>query len=203
MRRRRFLSLAGGGLALATPRLATAQTARIAIVGLGLRQDNRVLVDAFRAGLAALGWRDGGNIAITERWAEGRAERLPAIIGELVGAGVDLLVSGGTLATLAATRAAAAIPVVFVGVGDPLALGIVDTLDRPGGNATGLSLNSPELTLKRLQLLQELVPGLHRIAVIIRDDPGLEQTLLEIHGSAARMGLEPFQFEASTGKALE
>jgi putative ABC transport system substrate-binding protein len=203
MRRRRFLALAGGGLALATPRLAAAATARIAIVGLGQRQDNRVLVDAFRAGLAALGWVDGGNIAITERWAEGRAERLPAIIGELIGTGVDLLVTGGTLATLAATRAAAATPVVFVGVGDPLALGIVDTLDRPGGNTTGLSLNSPELTLKRLQLLQELVPGLHRIAVIIRNDPGLEQTQLEIHASATRMGLEPLQFEAATGKALE
>src|SRR6516164_9682292 len=107
------------------------------------------------------------------RWAEERTEALPAIVKELIGSGATILVTAGTPATLAATRTNATIPIVLVGVDDPVSLGLVDTLMRPGGNVTGLSLSSSEVIAERLELLRQLVPGLHRLAVIVRDDPGL------------------------------
>jgi putative ABC transport system substrate-binding protein len=94
-------------------------------------------------------------------------------------------------------------PIVLVGIGDPVGLGIVNSLARPGGNVTGLSLSSIELSVKRLQLLQELNPGLGRVAVIMRNDPGLEQRSLDIRRTANRMGLEVVEFVVTTGRALE
>src|SRR5207248_3614838 len=111
MRRRTLLALAAGGVALGAPRLAIGQVARIGFVGLWQRQDSRALLDAFRAGMAALGWNDGGNMAVVERWAEGSVERLPALVAELVGGGVDLLVSVGPAATLADALATTARPI--------------------------------------------------------------------------------------------
>ena len=114
------------------------------------RQDNRGLVDAFRENLAALGWTDGGNITIVDRWAEERAEELPGIVKELIGSGVAILVTAGTPATLAAKQASARIPIVLVGVDDPVALGVVASLTQPRGNVTGLSLTSSELSRGRM-----------------------------------------------------
>jgi len=137
-----------------------------------------------------------------DHWADERAERLSSLAGELVTSGVDLLVTIGTPATLAARNATVTIPIVFVGVGDPVSVGAVHSLARPGGNATGLSLSSVDLIAERFQLLQELLPGLHRVAVILRDDPGLEQTVLDIRAIANRMGLQLVEFVASTGSAI-
>ncbi len=201
--RRRELLLLGGAMAIASsPALAKDEMPRIGFVQLGSRQENESLLDAFRENLAALGWTDGSNIAIVDRWAEERNEQLPGIIEKLIGSGVAVLVTVGTPATLAATRASAAVPIVLVGVDDPVALGVVQSLAQPGSNVTGFSLTSSELIAKRLQLLLELVPRLHRLAVIVRKDPGLEQKLQDIRRNAARIGIEPLMLEAPTGTAL-
>jgi putative ABC transport system substrate-binding protein len=203
VKRREFLWLAAGTAIAWNPAVAAAATPRIGVIGPGSGVANQGSLDALRDGLRVLGWTDGGNLVILNRRAEEHAERLPGIAKELVGSGVDILVTAGTLATLAAAGATTTIPIVMVGVGDPVALGIVDSLARPGGNATGLSLSSAECTATRFRLLQELVPNLARVAVIVRDDPGLEQKLLDIRNTAEQMGLEVVGLEANSGRALE
>ncbi len=203
MRRREFVLLAVGAVTAWEPVFAAADTPRIGLIGAGPRQASRNLLDAFRDGLRALGWIDGANLVILDRWAEERAERLPGIAKVLIDAGADILVTAGTPATLAAASVTTTIPIVLVGVADPLAIGIVDSLDRPGGNATGLSLSSSAVIATRLQLLQELVPGLRCVAVIVRNDPSLEQTLLDIRSNARRLGIELVEFEVTTGRTLE
>jgi len=195
--------LAAGAAMTRNRALAESNTPRIGFVQVGLRQDNQGHLDAFRENLAALGWTDGSNIAVLDRWAEERAERLPGIVEELIRSGVAILVTAGTPATLAAKRASATIPIVLVGVDDPVALGVVASLAQPRGNVTGLSLSSSEVIAKRFQLLQELVSGLRRVAVIVRGDPGIEQKLQDIRADAAQMRIEPLMLQAGTGTALE
>jgi putative ABC transport system substrate-binding protein len=201
MRRRDLLLLAAGMAVTRNP--ASAEVPRIGFVQAGSRQESRSLLDAFRESLSALGWTDGNNIMVLDRWAEERAEQLPGIVKEVIGAGVVVLVTAGTPATLAATRASTTLPIVMVGVDDPVALGVVASLAQPRGNVTGLSLSSSELIATRLQLLQELVPRLHRVAVIVRGDPGIEQKLQDIRVNAAQMKIEPLMLQATTGTALE
>jgi len=203
VKRRELLRLAAGTSIAWRPAWAAASVPRIGVIGPGSGVAGQNTIDALRDGLRVLGWTDGGNLAILERRAEEHTERLPGFARELIGSAVDILVTAGTLATLAATRATATLPIVMVGVGDPVALGIVDSLAQPGGNATGLSLSSLDLIATRLRLLQELVPGLTRVAVIIRDDPGLEQKLLDIRNVAEQLGLDVLEIEATTGRALE
>ena len=203
MRRREFLRLAAATAMAANPVAAEVKTPRIGFIQVGSRQENQSLLDAFREGLLALGWTDGGNIAVLDRWAEEQTDRLPGIVNELIGSGAALLVTAGTPATLAAKRASATMPIVMVGVDDPVAVGVVDSLGQPGGTVTGLSLSSSEVITERLALLRELVPGLHRLAVIVRDDPGLEQKLQDIRGDAGRRGITALMLQATTAKALE
>lgn len=202
VKRREFLILAASTTIFWRPVLA-ATAPRIGFIAPGSGATDQGPLVALREGLRALGWTEGDNCAILDRWAEARTERLPAIARELVGSGVDILVTAGTLATRAATSATTTLPIVMVGVGDPVAIGLVDSLAQPGGNITGLSLSSLELIAARLQLLRELVPRMHRIAIIVRNDPGLEQKLADIHGSAGRMGVEAVELEANSGRALE
>jgi len=163
----------------------------------------RVILDAFGESLSALGWPGGSNIATLDRWAEERTEALPAIVTGLIGSGVAVLVTVGTSATLAAKRASGQLPIVLIAVDDPVSLGVVESLGRPGGNVTGLCLTSSEVITERLELLRELVPGLHRLAVIVRHDPGLDQKLQDIRRDAQRKGIEALMLEATTGQALE
>jgi putative ABC transport system substrate-binding protein len=167
MRRREFLAIAAAGLAVAP---ATAQDPgkppRIGFLGNSTAALEADLFQAFREGLRELGYVEGRNIAIEQRWAEGSYERLPALVAELLAAKVAVIVTAGTPAALAAVRVAPAIPLVMVAVGDPIGVGLVQTLARPGGNATGLTSISPDLEAKRLHLLRELMPGVSRIAVI-------------------------------------
>ena len=203
MTRRDFLLLAGATAMAWNPAAAEVKLPRIGLIQAGSRQENQALLDAFRANLSAHGWTDGSNIAVLDRWAEEQIEQLPAIVKELIGSDITALVTAGTPATLAAKRASATLPIVFVGVDDPVSLGIVDSLGEPGGNATGLSLTSSEVITERLELLRELVPGMHRLAVIVRDDPGLDQKLQDIRSDAQRKGIEALMLEATTAKALE
>ena len=203
MKRRDFLLLPGVMAMAWSQASAKVETPRIGFVQAGSRQENHALLAAFRDGLSALGWTDGSNISVLDRWAEERTEALPAIVKELIGSGATILVTAGTPATLAATRADATIPIVLVGVDDPVSRALVDTLMQPGGNVTGLSLSSSEVIAERLELLRQLVPGLHRLAVIVRDDPGLDQKLQDIRSNAQRMGIEPLMLQATTAKAVE
>jgi len=176
---------------------------RIGFIHAGSRQENQSLLDAFRDGLSARGRTEGNDIVVLDRWAGDRTEALPAIVKELIGSGVTILVTAGTPATLAAKRASATIPIVMVGVDDPVSVGIVESLGKPRGNATGLSLTSSEVVAERLALLRELVPGLNRLAVIVRDDPGLDQKLQDIRSDARTKGIEASMLEATTAMALE
>ena len=201
---RRGLMLLAGATAMAwNPSAAEVRVPRIGFIEAGSRQENQSLIDAFRAKLSTLGWTEGSNIAVLDRWAEERTEQLPAIVKELIGSDITVLVTAGSPATLAAKRASATLPIVFVGVDDPVSVGVVESLGQPGGNATGLSLTSSEVITERLELLRELAPGLHRLAVIVRDDPGLDQKLQDIRSDAQRKGIEALMLEATTAKALE
>ena len=124
------------------------------------------LVGPFRYGLRDLGYVEGQNILIEYRWAEGKYERFPALIAELIASKVDVIVTAGTPATQAYQRAGTSIPLVMVAVGDPVGTGIVASLSRPGGNITGLTSISPELESKRIELLREVIPKLSHIAVL-------------------------------------
>jgi putative ABC transport system substrate-binding protein len=203
MKRRDFLLLPGAMAMAWNQAAAKVETPRIGFVHAGSRQENHTLLVAFRDGLSVLGWTDGNNVSVLDRWAEEHTEALPAIVKELIGSGVTILVTAGTPATLAATRANFTIPIVLVGVDDPVSLGLVDTLMQPGGNVTGLSLTSSEVIAERLELLRQLVPGLRRLAVIVRDDPGLDQKLQDIRSNAQGKEIETLMLEATTAKAVE
>jgi putative ABC transport system substrate-binding protein len=168
VRRREFIAILGSAAAL--PVAARAQQAtKIARVGWlspGSQASDQSFIAAFRDGLRELGWIEGKNIAIESRWAEGRFERLPDLAGELVRLKVDVIVANVTQASLAAKRATTTIPIVMVGVGDPLGSGLVDSLARPSGNVTGPSSMLAEASAKQLALLKETVPSASAVAVL-------------------------------------
>jgi putative tryptophan/tyrosine transport system substrate-binding protein len=193
MDRRAFL----GSLALlAAPLGAGAQSAaqvfRIGLLGTHTPAAMSKSVEALRAGLRDLGYAEGKNIVIEQRWAEGKLERLPTLAAELVTLKVDVIVTtGGTPPALAAKEATATIPIVVSGVGDAVGVGLVASLARPGGNVTGLTDSVPELYVKRLELLKQAVPRAGRIAVLMsptsRTPPSLKP--LESAASALKIAL--------------
>jgi len=193
--RRRELLVAFGASAVAAPHASVAQQARIpARVGFLANSDATSLahyVDAFRQGLRELGYLEGRTVAIEYRYAEGKHERLPDLAAELVRLEMDVIVTEGTSATLAARNATRIIPIVMALVGDPIGSGLVDSLARPGGNITGLTTLSLDLVGKHMELLKEIVPGLRRIAVLWNPAHPAHAPALNGIGTAARsLGLE-------------
>ena len=172
VRRRTILRLSGLAL-LGTPSLAAAQQAA-KVHRIGFLWDTPQVwphaLDAFRQGLRDLGWIEGQNIVIEYRWAEGRFDRLPGLVEDLVRLKVDLIVAPTSIYTGAARRVTSTIPLVFVSHADPVNTGHVVSLARPGGNATGLTIIMSETMAKSVELLKEALPGLNRVAVIW--DPG-------------------------------
>ena len=169
MRRRELITFLCGA-ALARPLPARAQRG-VKIPCIGFLGNSTVALEAnligpFREGLHKLGYEEGRNIVIEFRWAEGKYERFPALIAELIAAKVDVIVTAGTPASLAVKKATSSIPVVMIAVGDPVATGLVASLARPGGNITGLTSMSWEIEGKRLELLREVVPTVSHIAVL-------------------------------------
>ena len=147
--------------------------------------------EAFRQGLRELGYVEGKNIVIEWRYAEGKLDRLPALAAELVRLKVDVIVTAGRTATRAAKEATKTIPIVMTQDSDPVGNGFVASLARPGGNITGLSTLSPELSGKRLELLKEIVPKLSRVAVLgTSTNPGNAQTLKEMELAAGAFGVK-------------
>ena len=155
---------------LAAPLAAEGQPAgrlpRIGFLGNSTAPLEANLVGPFREGLRDLGYVEGQNIRIEYRWAEGKYERFPALIAELLALKVDLIVTAGTPAALAVKKGTTSTPLVMVAVGDPIGTGLVASLARPGGNITGLTSISPELDGKRVELLREVIPNVSHIAVL-------------------------------------
>ena len=141
--------------------------------------------------LRELGWIEGRTVAIEYRWAEGRSERFAEIAAEFVRLKVDVIVTGGTAAVLAAKQATSVIPIVFAVARDPVGDGLVASLARPGGNVTGLSIQPTDLAGKRLELLREVVPGLRRLAIMANvGNPAAVLEMGEVQAAARTLGLE-------------
>src|SRR5262245_21160282 len=140
-------------------------TPRIGFLGNSTAALERNLVGPFRQGLRDLGYEEGRSIVIEYRWAEGMYERFPVLIAELIALNVDVIVTAGTPAALAVKKATTSIPLVMIAVGEPVETGLVASLARPGGNATGVSSLSYGLEGKRLELLREVIPSISHIAV--------------------------------------
>jgi putative tryptophan/tyrosine transport system substrate-binding protein len=170
MDRRTFVLVAAGSIIVGPLADALAQQQanvwRIGILETTSSSLNAANLSAFREGLRDLGYVEGRNIVIEYRSADGRVERFPALANELVGSKVDVIVTRGTPASLAAKNATRTIPIVIANAGDPVGMGLVTSLARPGGNITGLSSLTVDIEAKRVALLQELVPGLARIALL-------------------------------------
>ena len=195
-------------LLLATGTLAEAQQAgkvpKIGFLVVPPRSFFADRMESFRQGLHSLGYVEGKNILIEYRYAEGKLDRLPELAIELVAVNVDVIVTTTTQSVLAAKNATRTIPIVFAGVQDAVASGIVDSLAQPGGNATGLSLLAPELGGKRLELLKEAVPKIARVAFLRGwESGGAEVTLKETQAAARALGLQCQTIEVGDSKGLD
>jgi putative ABC transport system substrate-binding protein len=199
LKRRDFITLVGGAAA-AWPLAARAQQPgklrTIGFLGQSTRSAASEWVAAFVQRLHELGWNEGRTVAIEYRWADGREERFAQIAAEFVRLKVDIIVTSGTPQVLAAKQATSVIPIVFAAAGDPVASGLVASLARPGGNATGLSSLVADLAGKRLELLREVVPALRRLAIM--GNVGNPLTVLElgeVQAAAGTLGLEVHTLE--------
>ena len=197
LRRRDFVSLLGGAAAwpLAARAQQPAKLPTIGYLGTAAASAWAPWTAAFVQRLHELGWIEGRTVAIQYRWAEGRTDRFAEIAAEFVRIKVDVIVTGGN-AAVAAKRASSAVPIVFAVVDDPVGSGLVTSLARPGGNVTGLSMQSTDLAGKRLALLREVVPGLRRLAIMANVDfPAAAQEMDEIQAAATKLGLDVATFE--------
>ena len=197
MRRREFITMLGGAAAASSvswPLAARAQQAgklpTIGFLGASTPSNWSLWTAAFVQRMRELGWTEGRTVAIEYRWAEGRSERYTEIATEFVRLKVDVIVTVGT-AVAAAKQATSTIPIVFAIAVDPVGSGMVASLARPGGNATGLSVQSTELAGKRIELLREVLPNLRRLAIIA--DVGYSGSVLEaaeVQAAARKVGLD-------------
>jgi putative ABC transport system substrate-binding protein len=207
MDRRVFIGTLTGGL-LAAPLAAEAQQAgrvpRVGFLSAGSRSDSvQRVVDEFRQGLRELGYVEGQTIAIEYRWAEGKEERLPDLASELVHLKVDVIVATIAAAVRAAKHATKAIPIVMV-VNDPVAAGFVASVARPGGNITGLSMMSPEVVGKQLELLTQVVPKISRVAVLANPaNPGNAAQLRQAEVVARALGMRLQPLEAHSPSEID
>jgi putative ABC transport system substrate-binding protein len=212
MNRRAFISLIGGAAtapSLLWPRFAHAQQAAMPMIGHLNPTSPEMDTDrlrGFRQGLKETGFAEGENVAIAYRWADGQYDRLPALVDELVQRKVAVIVVAGTTAAAVAAKAATAtIPIVFIAAEDPVKLGLVASLARPGGNATGVNFFSVELVAKRLELVRELIPGAARVAVLINpaNVSSALATVKDAEAAAGDIGLQVRVFRASTSGEID
>jgi ABC-type uncharacterized transport system substrate-binding protein len=193
MKRREFITLLGG--AAAWPLAARAQqrgrVPTIGFLGGNAPSTQSQWTAAFVQRLRELGWVEGRNLTIEYRWAEGRFDRSPEILAEFVRLTVDVIVTHGTPNVVAAKQATSVIPIVFAAVADPVGNNLVASLARPGGNATGLSAQIPDLVGKRLELLREIIPSLRHLAIMANGgNPAAMQDLREVQSTGGQLGLE-------------
>ena len=209
LRRREFITLLGGAVVAWPFAVRAQQQSSVPVVGLvnaGSLDMSANRPAAFSRGLSETGYVDGQNVTVEYHWFSGQYDRLPALMADLVRRRVAVIATpGGTLAALAAKAATTTIPIVF-GVGeDPVKLGLVSSLARPGGNATGINIFLQEITAKQLGLLHELVPKAVRIAALVNpaNTPAAEAALREIPEAARAIGLQIQVLNASTSREIE
>ena len=207
MRRREFITLLGG--AAAWPLAARAQQPAMPVVGIinaGSPETSVSRVTAFRQGLGELGYVEGQNITIDYRWAEGRYDRYPELVADLIRRKVSVIATGASgPAAFAAKAATSSIPIVF-GVGeDPVRLGLVASLARPGGNVTGVNFFTAEVAAKRLGLLRELAPRTTRVAVLVNptNAASAESTARDVRAAAPALGLQVQMLNAATVREID
>jgi putative ABC transport system substrate-binding protein len=209
VRRRDLLSLIGGaGAAALWPLPGSAQRAALPVVGfLDLRTPDAVVerLRAFRQGLKEAGYVEGENVTIVYRWAENQPDRLPQLVADLVRRKVNIIATAGDSVPAVVKAATTTIPIVSIISQDPVGLGLVASLARPGGNLTGINFLGGELTGKRLQLLHELVPAAARVAVFVNPTsaPSTEATLRDVEDAARSMGLQIQVIKATTSREID
>jgi len=207
MKRREFIALIGSAVA-AWPLAARAQRPSIPVIGYLGPESPAVFasrVRAFREGLGETGYVEGRNVAIEFRWAEGQHNRLPALAADLVARQVAVIVApGGAPGALAAKSATTTIPIVFEMGADPVAIGLVGNLNRPGGNLTGVSSLNVQVTPKRLEILHEVVPAATEIAVLVNPtSPTTDSQLKNLQAAARALGLQLHVLHASTERDFD
>jgi putative tryptophan/tyrosine transport system substrate-binding protein len=207
MKRREFITLLGG-IAAAWPLAVRAQQPAMPVIGFLHPASPDTIADrlrGFRQALKEAGYVEGENVAIEYRWAEEQIDRLPALAAELVRRRVAVIATaGGPTAAFAAKAATTTIPIVFVVNEDPVKLGLVASLARPGGNLTGINFLSGELVAKRLELLRELVRAVSRLAVLVNPSTGNAETIVKDLETAARaIGAQTQVFNASSGREID
>ena len=207
MRRREFIAFLGSSLA-GWPLAARAEQQTWPVIGLLDPRSPDAMADrlrAFRQGLKETGHVEGENVAIEYRWAEGQYDRLPALAAELVRRQVAVIVATPTMSVLAAKSATATIPIVFTVGDDPVKLGLVSSLARPGGNLTGVNFFGAEVVSKRLELLRELVPRIGRLAVLVNPSNATisETTVREVEVAARGMGVQVQVFNAGSSREID
>jgi putative ABC transport system substrate-binding protein len=201
--RRKFFATLGGAAAVAWPVAARAQQSSMPVVGF-LNSETPIgfasQAAAFRQGLSEAGYVEGRNVAIEYRWAEGRNDRLPALAAELVRRQVAVIAAAGTAPTLAAKAATTTIPIVFSTASDPIAEGLVASLNRPGGNATGVANLGTELVQKQIEKLHQMVPTATVVAALVNPtNPTLaEPATKEAQAAGRTLGLKIHIIQAST-----
>ena len=209
MRRREFITLLGSAAAAsAWPLGAQAQQPAIPVIGLldpRPTDNNAFFVRGFRQGLKETGYVEGENVAIEYRWAENQMDRLPDLAADLVRRRVAVIAASGGFASVSAAKAkTTTIPIVFAISEDPVRLGLVASLARPGGNLTGINFLSAELVAKRLELLREIVPAAARLAVLVNPaGPTPEITLRDVEPAARAIGLQIQVVRASTSREID
>ena len=202
MKRREFITLLGGAAA-AWPLAARAQQPAMPVIGfLHPSSPDAYRLRAFRQGLKEMGFIEGENVAIEYRWANDQVDRLPGLATELVQRRLAVIAAGGVSA-FAAKAASTTVPIVFLAGEDPVKLGLVSSLARPGGNLTGINFLSNELAAKRLELLRELVAGAIRIAVLVDPVTANEATLRDAGAAARAMGLQIQVLTAGTIREID
>src|SRR5438034_3080922 len=206
MRRREFITLLGGAAAAALPLAARAQPPMpvIGFLGSSAPVDRARYLTAFGQGLREPGYVEGQNVAIEYRWAQDQADRLPDLAADLVRRQVTVIAAHDTPSSIVAKAATTTIPIVFASGGDPVKLGLVASLNRPGGNVTGVTFIVAELGAKQLGLLHELQPGAVRVAVLVDPNyPLTESFVSDIRAAASSIGKQIEVLEAPTGRDID
>ena len=207
MRRREFITLLGGAAASWPLAARAQQPGRLRTIGFlsgGGPAQNSQWIAAFIQRLRELGWVEGRTFAIEYRRGEARFERFDEFATELVRLKVDVILTQATQPVIAAKQATSTIPIVFVATGDPVGAGLVESLARPGGNVTGLSLQNPDLTGKRLELLREVVPALSRLAILFDvDNPSSIPVMSELQAAARALKLNLIVREIRRAEDIE
>ena len=206
LKRRQFITLLGG--TAAWPLVALAQQPRKPVIGFlnsSSPDADGERMRAYRRGLSEIGYVEGQNVTIEYRWADGQNDRLPSMAADLVRQGVNVIVTGGTPATLAAKAATTTIPIVFILATNPVEAGLVASLNRPGGNLTGVTALNVELAPKKLEMLHELLPAATIVALLVNPTNAIaaKNESRAVQAAARTLGLQLHILHASTERDFD